>query len=319
MCRGSPRCRCRSRGDAPGAIPRAGPARRWTGTRRSVGDAPRRQDDVPQVRAAFEHSGERRVPLGRGDQDAHVAVAQDVCDLVGLQDRVERHEGAAGGGRTEGRDDGLRTLVEVDADSLAAGPRPRPTTPDANGSIASTSVPYRTNSAPEVSATASGRRMAERRARSDSSIASVMTGGSDYWERDSRNSTSSKFRAVARCRLIMTGRADADAIIHANDISAAEVAGRRSPGPNSPDVRPNGTQSSLRQDIRRFSAPTSSGQRCASSELATRFSPSGAMALNHQQWACSGAGPSVYGRRSSRRSFRWVRSCSAPGEMSTRR
>ena len=64
---------------------------------------------------------EQREALGRRHQHAHVAVAQDVADLLGLEQRIERHEHAAGRGRAERRDHGFEALVEIDADAFGAG------------------------------------------------------------------------------------------------------------------------------------------------------------------------------------------------------
>ena len=68
---------------------------------------------------------EQREALGRRDEDAHLAVAEDVRELLGLQQRVDRDEHTAGGRRAEHRDDGLDALLEVDRHPLApAQPEP---------------------------------------------------------------------------------------------------------------------------------------------------------------------------------------------------
>ena len=74
---------------------------------------------VAQVVAAGERVAQGGEALGRGHQHAHVAVLQDVADLFGLEDRVDRHEHAARRAGTEEGGDGVRALVEVDRDALA--------------------------------------------------------------------------------------------------------------------------------------------------------------------------------------------------------
>ena len=78
------------------------------------------EHDVAQVGTRPERPAELRQPLGRGHEHAHVAVAQDVADLVGLQQRIERHEDAARRRRAEAGDHGLEALFQVDRDALAA-------------------------------------------------------------------------------------------------------------------------------------------------------------------------------------------------------
>jgi hypothetical protein len=77
-------------------------------------------DHVPQIVAGRQGRRQQRQALGRGDQRPHIAVAHDVGDLIGLEQGVERHEDAAGGGRAKTGDDGLEALLEVDGDPLAA-------------------------------------------------------------------------------------------------------------------------------------------------------------------------------------------------------
>ena len=57
---------------------------------------------------------------GRGDQHAHIAVAQDVAHLFGLEQRVQRHKDAAGGRCAKAGDHRLETLFQIDGDALAA-------------------------------------------------------------------------------------------------------------------------------------------------------------------------------------------------------
>ena len=47
---------------------------------------------LPQSLALRQHRRERAQAVGRGDQHAHIAVAQDVDDLFGLEQRIDRHE-----------------------------------------------------------------------------------------------------------------------------------------------------------------------------------------------------------------------------------
>ena len=79
------------------------------------------QHDVAQVRTLHQHmTSQQAQALRRGDQHAHVAVAQDVADLLGLEQRIHRHERTAGAGRAEAGDHRFEALVEVDADPFAA-------------------------------------------------------------------------------------------------------------------------------------------------------------------------------------------------------
>ena len=45
--------------------------------------------------ALVQFLAEQREPLRRGHQDSHIAVLQDVTDLPGLQQRVDRDEDTA--------------------------------------------------------------------------------------------------------------------------------------------------------------------------------------------------------------------------------
>ena len=77
-------------------------------------------DHLPQVRARGEGLGDCVQALGAGHDHADVAVAQDVADLLGLEQRVDRHEHGAGVRGAEGHCDRLEPLVEVERDALAA-------------------------------------------------------------------------------------------------------------------------------------------------------------------------------------------------------
>jgi hypothetical protein len=49
-----------------------------------------------------------------------IAVAQDVDDLVGFEQRIDRHEDATGRGGTKGADDRFEALLQIDSDAFAA-------------------------------------------------------------------------------------------------------------------------------------------------------------------------------------------------------
>jgi hypothetical protein len=77
------------------------------------------EDHLAQVVAVGQGLGEQGQALGRGDQHPGVAVAQDVADLLGLQDGVDRHEHTARPRRGKAGDNGFGAFVEEDADPLA--------------------------------------------------------------------------------------------------------------------------------------------------------------------------------------------------------
>jgi hypothetical protein len=58
--------------------------------------------------------------FGRRDEHSHVAVAQDVGNLLRLQQRIERHEHRAGTHRAEGSGHELQSLFQIDADTFTA-------------------------------------------------------------------------------------------------------------------------------------------------------------------------------------------------------
>ena len=74
---------------------------------------------MAQVVAVGQGFGDEGQAFGGCDQHPCVAVAQDVGDLLGLQDRIDRDEGAPGPGCAKARHDGLEALVEKHADALA--------------------------------------------------------------------------------------------------------------------------------------------------------------------------------------------------------
>ncbi len=62
---------------------------------------------------------EQAGPFGGGHQDAYLAVVQDVGDLKGLEQWVERHEDATCRRGPEQGADGMYGLRQIDADALA--------------------------------------------------------------------------------------------------------------------------------------------------------------------------------------------------------
>jgi len=78
------------------------------------------QQHVAQVVARRQHGGEQRQAFAGGEQRADIAVAHDVGHLISLEQRIERHEDATGGGCAETGDDRFEALFEVDRDALAA-------------------------------------------------------------------------------------------------------------------------------------------------------------------------------------------------------
>ena len=59
------------------------------------------EDDVAQILAIGQRIPNERVAFGGGHEHAHIAVAQDVIHLLGLEQRIERDERAAGGRGSE--------------------------------------------------------------------------------------------------------------------------------------------------------------------------------------------------------------------------
>ena len=55
----------------------------------------------------------------RGDEHAHIAVAQDMFDLRALEQRIDWHEAPAGACGGECGNDIFHTLVEPDGDTFA--------------------------------------------------------------------------------------------------------------------------------------------------------------------------------------------------------
>ena len=76
-------------------------------------------NDMAQIRALRDRRGDRAEALGAGYQHAHVAVAQDVRDLLRTQERIHGNENRAGARGAEGDGDGFEALVEVERDARA--------------------------------------------------------------------------------------------------------------------------------------------------------------------------------------------------------
>lgn len=77
-------------------------------------------DDVTEIMARRQGVLQGREALGGGHQNSDVAVAQDVADLIGLEEGIDRDENAACVAAGKGRDDRFRSFLEVDRDTLAA-------------------------------------------------------------------------------------------------------------------------------------------------------------------------------------------------------
>ena len=78
------------------------------------------QHDVPQIGTVIELRSEKRNTFGRRDESTHIAIAQDVADLLGLEQRIDRNERASRRRRAENCRDEFRPLIEIDPDALAA-------------------------------------------------------------------------------------------------------------------------------------------------------------------------------------------------------
>jgi hypothetical protein len=76
------------------------------------------EDDVAQIGAMSELLLKEGEPVARRHQRSHVAVAEDVADLFGLQERIQRNEDGTGRRSAKARDHGLQAFVKVDPDSL---------------------------------------------------------------------------------------------------------------------------------------------------------------------------------------------------------
>ena len=75
---------------------------------------------MAQVVARGQRFRQQRMALRRCDQHPHIAVAHDVGDLLGLEQRIQWHEYTAGRGRAETGDHRFKTLFEVNGNPLAA-------------------------------------------------------------------------------------------------------------------------------------------------------------------------------------------------------
>ena len=160
-CRGSPPCRRRSGGGRTTPSARRS-AQSWRGAGKRRARACRKRPTT--ITCSTDSSvarGHRRAAsnaLRRGDQHADVAVGEDVADLMGAQQRVDRHEYAA---RDRGRERGydrLDPLVEVDGHPIARRQAEGPQSPPRLRASRSQSSAYVTVVSLKVSAGAIGPR-----------------------------------------------------------------------------------------------------------------------------------------------------------------
>ena len=79
-----------------------------------------KNNNMAQVMALRQSISKQGKALGRGYQYPHVAVAHDVADLFGLQQRIQRHKDSAGRRCPETGDHRFETLLKVDGDALSA-------------------------------------------------------------------------------------------------------------------------------------------------------------------------------------------------------
>ena len=84
------------------------------------------EHEMSEIRTVAQFLLEHGGPLGRSDEHAHVAVTENVSDLCGLQERIDRHEYATCAGGTEHRDDCLRHLGQEDRDAFELPGRETP-------------------------------------------------------------------------------------------------------------------------------------------------------------------------------------------------
>ncbi len=71
-----------------------------------------------KVFAFLERLGEQIQAIGGCDQNAHIAVFQDVRYLCCLEHWIDRYEYASGGGDTEQCGHGFRAFLQVDRDAI---------------------------------------------------------------------------------------------------------------------------------------------------------------------------------------------------------
>ena len=79
------------------------------------------EHNVLQVAASGKCTQQQLEALRGGDQHAHIAVAQDVADLFGFQQRVKWYEYSTGGRCAKAGDHRLEALLQVDGHALPAG------------------------------------------------------------------------------------------------------------------------------------------------------------------------------------------------------
>jgi hypothetical protein len=70
--------------------------------------------------ALLQRIGEQGKTLRRGTQYPHIAIAQDVANLIRLEQWIEGYKDTTGSRSAETGDHGLEALLQVDGDALAA-------------------------------------------------------------------------------------------------------------------------------------------------------------------------------------------------------
>jgi hypothetical protein len=78
------------------------------------------EDDMAQVAGFLQDGQQQGEALGRSHQDTRAAVAQDVCNLFRLEQRVERDEHRTGRAAAEAGNHELAALLQVDRHPLRA-------------------------------------------------------------------------------------------------------------------------------------------------------------------------------------------------------
>ena len=75
---------------------------------------------MPQIGAGADHGRDGMNAFAARDENADVAIAQDVPDLLAFQQGVDRNEDGARHGGAERGGDGFDPLVEIKGDALGA-------------------------------------------------------------------------------------------------------------------------------------------------------------------------------------------------------
>ena len=78
------------------------------------------QNDVAQIGTVIELRRQKHNPFGRRDENTHIAIAQDVANLLGLEQRIDGNESASRGRCAEAGDDHFLALFQIDGDPLVA-------------------------------------------------------------------------------------------------------------------------------------------------------------------------------------------------------